>query len=158
MSFLAKRTDGTVYGTQPRSRGPNIPDPMRRTSLLTTSHATGLGDFPSVMGIVSGSPRTGYLAPQILGQTVIGDLLGRFSRPVSPAFNPRGSHLPASGLTSRALSTVDGARQTVASGLVGGPRQVRMASVDMHQQGLIGNFLRSFEQARVNVMQRFGII
>jgi len=151
-----ERADGSWYGTQPRSRGPNLPDPMRRTSLLTTSHATGLGGFPSVMGIISGSHRTGAFAPQ----TVIGDFLQRIGAP-SPPTPPtisRGSHLPATGLTNRALSTVDGARQTVASGLVGGPRQVRMASVDLFGQGILGNFLRSFEQARVNVMQRFGII
>jgi len=156
MGFLQEDSRGNPYGMKPRSRAPNLPDPMHRTSLLTTSHATGLGDFPSVMGIISGSHRTGPLAPQVAGL-----LLGQFVRPSLPAeYNPRGSHRPADGLTSRRLSSIDGAGQAVAidrGGIVGAPRQVRMASVDMFGQGIIGNVLANFERIRSNTMRRFGL-
>jgi len=159
-----ERADGSWYGTQPRSRGPNLPDPMRRTSLLDTSHAT-LANFPSVMGIISGPHRTGHFAPQLLGQTVIGDFLQRIGAP-SPPTPPtisRGSHLPADVLplrSTRRLSSISGTGQEVAidrGGMIGTPRTERMASVDLYGQGLLDNLLRSFEMVRTNMMRRFGL-
>jgi len=171
MGILNKRSDGSsgerktglnpastgAVVNQPRSRYPNIPDPMHRTSLLDITNA-GLDRFPSVMGIISGGGKS-YLTPQ----TVIGDLLGRSarpSRPSTPTYNPRGSHRPADGITSRRLSSVSGTGQEVAidrGGMIGAPRTERMASVDMFGQGLLGSLLKSFEMVRTNMMRRFGL-